>query len=197
MSIQSKIEQQFNNNKNIKYYELEQDKSYDYDYLVNFIDEESIYETYETIKNSIPECQVKILPDQIEDLVAEQEELTVDFYFDIKKNMEGEKMENIEQAIKELQAMNQEVMKLQTIYCDKKTALTELDAQLYLYGEEQVKEALGKEKPSQKDKEYFATLQTLKLQKEVDSAYLAYKYSQENYKIKKMEFRAKHPAVEI
>lgn len=196
--IQAKIEATFNDNENINYFELDEDDiAYDYDYLVSFKNEQSIHETYEQIKKEIPEIKVKILPDQIEDLVKDNEELVVDFYFDIKENMEGEKMENIEQEIKALQAMNQEVMKLQTVYCDKKSSQKELEAQLYLYGEEQVKEALGKEKPSQKDKEYFAQLQTLKLQKEVETAYLEYKYSQENYKLKKMEFRAKYPTVEI
>lgn len=102
-----------------------------------------------------------------------------------------------EKEIETLQKMNQEVNRLQNIYCDKKLELKELEAQIYLFGDEQVKEATGKERPSQKDKEYFASLKTLKLQSEADKAYLEYKYSKENYELKKMEFRAKHPTVEI
>lgn len=195
--IKEKIETIFSTEKEIKDFELQEDIAYDFDYLVWFRNPEPIYKIYEKIKEEIPEVKVKILPDQIEDLLKDKEELVVDFYFDIKENMEGEKMESIEKEIKNLQAMNQEVMKLQKEYCDKKSSQKELEAQLYLYGEEQVKEALGKEKPSQKDKEYFAQLQTLKLQKEVETAYLEYKYSQENFKLKKMEFRAKYPTVEI
>ena len=83
--IQEKIEAIFNNNENIKYFELdEEDIAYDYNYIVCFKNEQSIYETYEQIKKDIPEIEVKILNDQIEDLVNENEELEVDFYFDIK-----------------------------------------------------------------------------------------------------------------
>lgn len=101
-------------------------------------------------------------------------------------------MGNIEQEIKKLQEKNQEIKELQTIHCNKKTDLSELEAQLYLFGEDKVKEALGKEKVSQKDKEYFIQLKTLKLVREVDTAYLNYKYAQEEFKILKMKFRAEH-----
>lgn len=101
-------------------------------------------------------------------------------------------MGNIEQEIKKLQDKNQEIKELQTIHCNKKADLSELEANLYLFGEDQVKEALGKEKVSQKDKEYFVQLKTLKLAREVDTAYLNYKYAQEEFKILKLKFRAEH-----
>lgn len=99
----------------------------------------------------------------------------------------------MQEAIKQLQEKNQEIKELQTLHCNKKAELSELEAQIYLFGEDQVKEALGKEKVTQKDKEYFIQLKTLKLQKEVDNTYLEYKYAQEEFKILKMEFRAKYP----
>ena len=98
----------------------------------------------------------------------------------------------MQEAIKQLQEKNQEIKELQTLHCNKKADLSELEAQLYLFGEDKVKEALGKEKVSQKDKEYFVQLKTLKLQREVDTAYLNYKYAQEDFKILKMKFRAEH-----
>ena len=98
----------------------------------------------------------------------------------------------MQEAIKKLQDKNQEIKELQTNHCNKKADLSELEAQLYLFGEDQVKEALGKEKVSQKDKEYFVQLKTLKLAREVDTAYLNYKYAQEEFKILKLKFRAEH-----
>lgn len=89
--IQAKIEATFNDNENINYIELdEEDIAYDYDYLISFKNEQSIYETYEQIKKDIPETEVKILTEQIRDLVKDNDELVVDFYFDIKQNIEGE-----------------------------------------------------------------------------------------------------------
>ena len=98
----------------------------------------------------------------------------------------------MEEALNQLIKMNQEVMTLQEKYCNKKEQLKELESTIYLYGEKECSEAIGKEKPSQKDKEHFANLKTLKLQSEVDKSYLEYKYSQENYKLHKMLFRAKY-----
>ena len=98
----------------------------------------------------------------------------------------------MQEEIKTLQKMNQQVYELQKEHCNKKAELKGMIAEIYLYGEDQVKEATGKDKITQKDKEYFAELKTLKLQAEVDQAYLDYKYCQENYKLKKMEFNAKY-----
>ena len=98
----------------------------------------------------------------------------------------------MQEAIKNLQEMNKQIKELQAEHCDKKAKLSELEAQLYLFGEEEVKKALGKEKVTQKDKEYFIQLKTLKAQRDVDNAYLNYKYAQEEFKILKMKFRAEH-----
>ena len=103
----------------------------------------------------------------------------------------------MQEAIKKLQEKNQEIKQLQAEHCNKKAELSELEAQLYLFGEEEVKKALGKEKVTQKDKEYFIQLKTLKAQRDVDNTYLEYKYAQEEYKILKMEFRAKYPNHEL
>ena len=96
-------------------------------------------------------------------------------------------------AIEKLTNMNAEIRKLQKIYCEKKTELKQLESELYLYGEEEVKKAIGKDKPSQKDKEHYCQLKTLKLSSDVDKAYLDYKYAQEEFKIMKMAFKAEHP----
>ena len=98
----------------------------------------------------------------------------------------------MEKEIKELQQLNEQVNNLYTIHCEKKAELKELEAELYLFGEDKVKEALGKDKVSQKDKEYFIQLKTIKMQSAVDYAYVQYKQAQEDYKIKKMAFRCKH-----
>ena len=98
----------------------------------------------------------------------------------------------MQEQINTLQQKNQEIKELQKQHLNKKADLQELEAQIYLFGEDQVKEALGKEKVSQKDKEYFVQLQTVKLQREIDNAYLEYKYAQEEFKILKMKFRAEH-----
>lgn len=100
-------------------------------------------------------------------------------------------------TIKDLQKANQEVKNLQGVYVQKKIALKELEANIYLFGDEQVKEALGKDKVSQKDKENFVQLKTLKLQAEVENAYLEYKYAQEDFKLLKLEFRAENFGEEI
>lgn len=99
----------------------------------------------------------------------------------------------MENEIKILQNMNMEVEKLQKEYCDKKRELKEVEANLYLFGEEEVKKTLNKDKVSVKDKENFVTLKTTAQAKAVDNAYLAYKYAQREYEIKTLEFKAKNP----
>lgn len=94
--------------------------------------------------------------------------------------------------MKTLQEKNLEVKALQKAYVQKKIELKELESTIYLFGDEQVKEALGKEKVSQKDKEHFVQLKTLKLEAEVENAYLEYKYAQEAYKLLKLQFRVEH-----
>lgn len=96
----------------------------------------------------------------------------------------------MQEKLKALTEKNKEVIGARNDYIEKKLGLKKLQADLYLYGEKEIIKALGKEKPSQKDKEYFIQLKTLGYEAEVENAYSLYKGLEEEYKILKYEFRA-------
>lgn len=96
----------------------------------------------------------------------------------------------MQEKINALNEKAKELLEARAVYCEKKLGLKKLQADLYLYGEKEIIKALGKEKPSQKDKEYFIQLKTIGYESEVENAYNHYKGLEEEYKILKLEFRA-------
>ena len=86
--------------------------------------------------------------------------------------------------IKELEKLNQEIVDASLFYNASKTALKEEEAKLFLY--EDLSEVVGK-KPTQKDKEHYIYLKTLKLRETVEDNKRNLDKLLRAYEIKKLE----------
>lgn len=87
-------------------------------------------------------------------------------------------------VIAELEKLNQEIVDASLFYNASRLALKEEEAKLFLY--EDLSEVMGK-KPTQKDKEHYITLKTIKMREAVEENKRNLDKLLRSYEIKKLE----------